>query len=248
VTHDQWLTGTDPVPMLEFLRGKATDRKLRLFASACCRHIAAYADAEWKRLAAYGRGPEQIAWTRREAELAHRAAEVAERYADGRASPTELDGLLSAPGDDEMVGCYADGPDAARAARATAYRAGYCARYMNPQKFARLARWLNALDGPRWFLESRTAQNREQTAQCGLLRDIFGDPFRLAAVDPRWLASDVVAVARAVYDDRAFDRLPILADALQDAGCDDDDVLAHCRRPGEHVRGCWVVDRVLGQE
>ena len=83
--------------------------------------------------------------------------------------------------------------------------------------------------------------------QCELLRDIFGNPFRPVAVDPEWLTSTVVALARGVYDDRAFDRLPILADALQDAGCEDADILAHCRGDGPHVRGCWVVDLMLGK-
>ena len=66
--------------------------------------------------------------------------------------------------------------------------------------------------------------------------------------DPRWRTSNVTALAQAIYDDRAFDRLPILADALEDAGCTDADILNHCRQPGEHVRGCWVVDLVLGKE
>ena len=81
-----------------------------------------------------------------------------------------------------------------------------------------------------------------------LLRDIFGNPFRPVAAEPRWLTSDVVALARGIYDDRAFDRLPILADALEEAGCDHPDVLSHCRGPGPHARGCWVVDGVLGKE
>jgi len=50
---------------------------------------------------------------------------------------------------------------------------------------------------------------------------------------------------KAIYDDRAFDRLPILADALEEAGCEDQDILGHCRSGGEHVRGCWVVDGLL---
>jgi hypothetical protein len=66
-------------------------------------------------------------------------------------------------------------------------------------------------------------------------------------VDPAWLTAKVVALAQAIYDDRAFDRLPILADALEDAGCTNQDILAHCRQPGEHVRGCWVVDLLLGK-
>jgi hypothetical protein len=80
-----------------------------------------------------------------------------------------------------------------------------------------------------------------------LLRDIFGNPFRPVTVDPAWLTSTVVQLAGGIYADRAFDRLPIMADALQDAGCDEAEILGHCRGPGPHVRGCWVVDLVLGK-
>jgi hypothetical protein len=82
----------------------------------------------------------------------------------------------------------------------------------------------------------------------GLVRDIFGNPFRLVAFDPRWRTSDAVGLARGIYEDRAFDRLPLLADALMDAGCDNSEILDHCRGEGPHVRGCWVVDLVLGKE
>ena len=82
---------------------------------------------------------------------------------------------------------------------------------------------------------------------CSLIRDVFGNPFRPVTVDPRWLTSDVLALARSLYDERAFDRMPILADALQDAGCTDEKVLAHCRGEGPHCRGCWVVDLLLGK-
>ena len=85
----------------------------------------------------------------------------------------------------------------------------------------------------------------EQEAIAEIVRDIFGNPFRPVALDPAWLTSTVVALSRGIYDERAFDRMPILADALQDAGCDSDDVLNHCRGPGPHVRGCWVVDLLL---
>jgi hypothetical protein len=81
-----------------------------------------------------------------------------------------------------------------------------------------------------------------------LFRDIFGNPFRPFALDPRWLTSDVLDLARAIYEGRAFERMPILADALMDAGCDSDDILNHCRGDGPHVRGCWVVDLLLGKE
>jgi hypothetical protein len=80
------------------------------------------------------------------------------------------------------------------------------------------------------------------------LRDIFGHLFRPVTADPSWLTHTVVSLASGIYAERAFDRLPILADALQDAGCDNADVLTHCRCDGPHVRGCWVVDLVLGKE
>ena len=66
--------------------------------------------------------------------------------------------------------------------------------------------------------------------------------------DPSWRTTTVVAPAQGIRAESAFDHLPILADALQDAGCDHTDILEHCRGPGPHVRGCWVVDLVLGKE
>src|SRR5262249_4978285 len=91
-------------------------------------------------------------------------------------------------------------------------------------------------------------QKRERRYQTHLLREIFGNPFRPVTLDPPWLTSPAVALAQGIDEERAFDRMPILADALQDAGCDCADILEHCRDPkGGHVRGCWVVDLVLGK-
>jgi hypothetical protein len=88
----------------------------------------------------------------------------------------------------------------------------------------------------------------EQQEQAHLLRDIVGNPFRPATFDPAWRTSTVVAVTRGMYESRDFSAMPILADALQDAGCTSDDILDHCRDPKQpHVRGCWVVDLVLGK-
>ena len=88
----------------------------------------------------------------------------------------------------------------------------------------------------------------EKKEQADLLREIAGNPFRPHSVDPRWLTSTAVALAQTIYDQRAFDRLPILADALEEAGCDGPELLAHCRGDGPHVRGCWAVDLVLGKQ
>jgi hypothetical protein len=89
----------------------------------------------------------------------------------------------------------------------------------------------------------------EENVQCALLRDIFGNPFRPVSFSPSWRTDTVVALARQMYEAQDFSAMPILADALQDAGCDNEDVLGHCReRDPTHVRGCWVVDLVLGKE
>jgi hypothetical protein len=87
----------------------------------------------------------------------------------------------------------------------------------------------------------------EQRSLVALVRDIFGNPFRRVAFPPEWGAETVLALARAIYESRDFSVLPILADALEDAGCDSADILSHCRGPGPHVRGCWVVDLVLAK-
>jgi hypothetical protein len=84
-----------------------------------------------------------------------------------------------------------------------------------------------------------------------LFRDIFGVFDRALTCDPSWRDwnnGTVVKLAQAIYDDRAFDRLPILADALEDAGCNNAEILEHCRGPGPHVRGCWVIDLLLSKQ
>ena len=80
-----------------------------------------------------------------------------------------------------------------------------------------------------------------------IIRDIFSNPFRPVTPDPEWRTSTSVAIARGMYDSHDFSPMPILADALQDAGCENEDVLGHCRGSGPHMRGCWVVDLVLGK-
>ena len=80
-----------------------------------------------------------------------------------------------------------------------------------------------------------------------LLLEVVGNPFRPVNYDPSWRTPTVLALAQGIYEEGAFDRMPILADALQDGGCDNIDILDHCRGPGPHVRGCWVVDLLLGK-
>src|SRR5690348_18017614 len=103
----------------------------------------------------------------------------------------------------------------------------------------------NAATGP-----MRRRRNRgEPAVQSRLLRDIFGNPFRptpaILGAWRTWNGSCVVRVAQAIYEERAFELTPVLHDALLDAGCDDDAILAHCQTSEGHVRGCWVVDLLL---
>jgi hypothetical protein len=100
---------------------------------------------------------------------------------------------------------------------------------------------IHAADG----LADGVAERREQAR---LIRCIFGNPFRPTAVDPRWLSPTTASLAQSIYEERTFDRLPILAETLEHAGCDRSDLLAHCRDGAPHARGCWVIDLILGRE
>jgi hypothetical protein len=91
----------------------------------------------------------------------------------------------------------------------------------------------------------------EGAVQCTLLRDIIHIPFQAVTFDPKllkWHDGTITKMAQAIYDERNFDGLPVLADALEEAGCTDAEILGHCQDPGPHVRGCWVVDMILGKE
>jgi hypothetical protein len=100
-----------------------------------------------------------------------------------------------------------------------------------------------------WKLPRTKATRRatEELAQADLIR-CFGNPFRPITFSPEWRTDTTLSLAQQMYDSRDFGAMPILADALQDAGCEDEQLLTHCRGPGPHVRGCWVVDLVLGKE
>jgi hypothetical protein len=113
--------------------------------------------------------------------------------------------------------------------------------------------------GLAWTARAKPADAAVLWAQCrsvgspernaGVLREIFGNPFRLIAFSTEWRTDTAVSLAHTMYESREFGAMPILADALQDAGCDNSDILTHCRDTSlTHVRGCWVVDLVLGKE
>jgi hypothetical protein len=87
----------------------------------------------------------------------------------------------------------------------------------------------------------------ECEAQAVLLREMFGNPFRPVTIDPTWLTPKVVDLARQLYEEQGFDRIPDLAQALEEAGCTNKALLEHCRMQEGHVKGCWVVDLLLGK-
>lgn len=99
-----------------------------------------------------------------------------------------------------------------------------------------------------WPADYRIVWRREQATHADLLREVRGNPYRPLSFSPSWLSSDVLLLAQNMYDTREFSAAPILADALQDAGCDAVDLLNHLRDPNAtHVRGCWALDLVLGK-
>jgi hypothetical protein len=165
-------------------------------------------------------------WGDLPAPTGHAAVEAAEAFADGRLAVADLGAAHQSH---------------LRAHTAAAVERGK--RWARTRECLLSACALAAADPAGCRLVAATGREVVPVAAV-LLRDTFGDRFRAVAFDRGWRTTDVLGVARGIYDERAFDRLPILADALQDAGCDSEDILDHCRGPGPHVRGCWVVDLV----
>jgi hypothetical protein len=195
VTEEEWLACIEPASMLNFLHGKASDWKLRLFSSACHRRI-------WDRITDEG---------------VRSIINMMELFVDGKVTFDEMDAAYT----ESAAGVYG------------APRIYDCETALSDA-------WGTA------DMSGDAAQ--EAAAQSAILRDIFGNPFSPIAFDPCWRTLSVVRLAQTMYDSRTFDKMPELADALERAGCRSEPVLGHCREPGEHVRGCWVVDLVLGKE
>jgi hypothetical protein len=230
VTEADWLDCTDPQKMLDFLRDKASDRKLTLLVCACCRSVlhllpderAAQVVEEVEGFAeGHGTNTEATMWTQ------HVAWEVKRAY---RSLPQQT--ALVETANALVEATYGRGSARlviGRAATAAGRHSG-----------------------------SRAGWVAECVKQCCLARCIVGNPFRPASLTPAvlaWNDATVVRLAQAAYEERHMPegtldngRLAVLADALEEAGCADAEILGHLRGQGPHVRGCWVVDLLLGKE
>jgi hypothetical protein len=155
------------------------------------------------------------------------AVEAAEEYADGLISRQELNSR--ATGDAGWVATMVD---------------------MHPKYVARmperhLAGWEASLQP---LAAQGTARAMAIAQQAELFREILGSPFRSLAIQTHWMTPGVIGLAQNIYSERAFRRIPELANALEEASCTESDVLTHCRRPAEHVRGCHILDSILGRK
>ncbi len=263
MTEAEWLACAGPEPMLMFIEEKTSGRKLRLLGCACCRRVENLMHfPEFGRMVEVA---EQYADGRvRAAELlgAKRNAETAFQesrapglhYYPSEAAAIELSETWPADGVQRIESVQRVMNDARRArSRDPAYL--HLPSRPEPLftswpiKTSEILEYCRAMEV--YYAANEAERSRlnslEGSAQAPLIRDIFGNPFRPVAFSPAWRTDTALSIARGMYDSRDFSAMPILADALQDAGCDNDDILDHCHRPGPHVRGCWVVDLVLGK-
>ena len=229
MTEEEWLAEQKrPKEMLSRLlqlgkaqRTEASERKLRLFVCGCCR----------------------LMWDPLDDIVLRPALAVAEQFADGEAGPIELQKSFKKAVRLLNERLREPGPQARRASHVTEILSYTCAANAKSAAFRATRFPVDLADHSMWAIEGEAVVRH-------LLRDIFGNPFRPAVMKREWIAANdrsVEAVARSIYEERDFDRLPILGDALEDAGCDDEAILGHCRGPGPHVRGWWVVDAILGK-
>jgi hypothetical protein len=241
----------DPDDLLEFMRDRASDRQLRLFMCACCRRF----------LPLLPRRPAH------DLRLCDKYIVHGEQFADGLISWDEMEEALD---EIEFANVSHEGYLAALAARQAVYRevAG-CSRPMlrgrnliaHPASTAseysrtvvgRLLMNSQAAKGSTPTAKKRMANIAEKRYQIQLLHDIFGNPFCRSSINPALRTPSVVGLAQTAYAERVMprgeldpERLAILADALEEAGCGDVNILGHLREPGPHVRGCWPLDLVL---
>ena len=226
MTEEEWLECVNAEQIVAALPDATIPRRLHLLCVACCERFAPLLSEARSR----------------------QAIDILGQYADGAATDEELSAAQEAAADVYNERCVAVGER----------------YYLDPTAHAASAVWNATISAwealERMITLSEVAQSvlvacvaaapepeTEMAAQAALVRDIFGNPFRPITLDPSWLTSTVITLARTMYDTRDFSAMPILADALADAGCGDDQVLSHCRGNGPHVKGCFVVDLFTGK-
>jgi hypothetical protein len=226
----EWLTSTKLLALLGALPRQVSDRKRRLLACACCRLI----------------------WDKLRDRRSQKAVEVAERMADGIARDAEIEKAVTQASAAHQVAENALRDYFGTATRPQANHPAFLAFSTTDSALSCLSPNAKAAACTAAISTSNIIHDLEPTDEVPLtlLRCIFGNPFRPPKVSPGWLAwhnATIPRLAQDIYDSRAFDRLPILADALEEAGCTNAEILNHCRQPGPHARGCWVVDLILGK-
>jgi hypothetical protein len=189
-----------------------------------------------RRLRLFACGCCRAAWDRLPEDRTREAIRIAERFADGLETKEGLAGVRAA-----IAPLAADSGPYGASPLETRVAVDMAIAATDPRAYS-AAVAMTTTTAPLAGIQPRAAA---EAGICRLLRCVFGNPFRPVRVPARALAQ-AAALARSIRDDRAFDLLPALADALESAGCDDAQVLAHCRGPDPHAIGCWVVDLVLG--
>jgi hypothetical protein len=231
MTEAKWLRLKKSWPMLKYLRGKVSDRKCWLFVANFWRNATRIFSETTCRL----------------------VANAGEHIAGEPVPPANHRAVFNAIQRDH-----------ARFVTEQAFFEPSCLREFRDLLFADLIEgWVRTDWGEtaflrampleaahRGFLAARWVTYFDSQSLSETLRDIIGNPFRPITLNPAWLRWHdglLVSMAQKMYDTRDFSDMPVLADALEEAGCDNPDILNHCRSGGEHVRGCWVLDLLLGK-
>jgi hypothetical protein len=270
MTEQEWLTSKEPRKMLTFLLDqpdlRSSDRKLRLFTCAICRRLwprLPYTDERTLAGLEVAERDVEGQATRDELSGAYQAAALAaEHMALWEAYPPpwpDKGTLHGYAATSEAVYYLSSGlipqskirwryPDTSDFAYRLTSGASVPIEPLSRESAA-LQRYPASAIAACRALDAAASEGVENH-QTVILHEIFGNPFRLIHIDPAllaWQDGTVVKLAQAIYDERRFQDMTILADALEEAGCDNADVLSHSRGPGPHVRGCWTLDLLTGK-
>jgi hypothetical protein len=238
MTEPEWVACNEPGPMLEFLSGQASSRKLRLFVAACYRRIWHLPYEGLVRLDEATR--EAVDALEQQAEAGLNAREPGPEIEDLRASLEHLERRRS---------CLDGVPYVNAVRQFAAARTGLCGlAVFAVEEAAGTAVMSTAYKD----IDVDVALQEVGRTQAELLRDVFGQlPFRPVSVLQSvlaWRERFVARLAHVIYDTQRWGEMPGLAYALRDAGCDNVELLNHCRTTGAHVRGCWALDLILGRQ